>query len=385
MTRLFISLLACAMLALGLNAQVVAGPPCAFVRGNIVNDASAVRVDLNDGVDLISFLFEGKFVSELTCVDAGDINDDGLVTMADYTYLIEFLFNDGPPPPPPFPDPGPDPTPGVSVANLADPRFSFSIGSGSGVPNNTGIALPITMTNDAEITGLTLVFEYDPFSLRVDEIITEENTVLSGVSADYIIASFDNVAGIGFIGSLRDFSTPFYFISGEDNALPTGTDQLVATLKVAVVNGANQGFSAVEFVDGLKVPNNRVVAPPAELLPEAHNLVFDLTTAIRPTLNSGGGVSVRRGFIRGDANGDTVFDIADPITVLNYLFAGGEKPPCLDAVDANNDTKINLADALWLLNFMFRGGPQPSEPFPQPGIDPSDDGSGSLGCASDGD
>ena len=112
MTRLFISLLACAMLALGLNAQVAAGPPCAFVRGNIVNDASAVRVDLNDGVDLISFLFEGKFVSELTCVDAGDINDDGLVTMADYTYLIEFLFNDGPPPPPPFPDPGPDPCPG---------------------------------------------------------------------------------------------------------------------------------------------------------------------------------------------------------------------------------------------------------------------------------
>ena len=39
---------------------------------------------------------------------------------------------------------------------------------------------------------------------------------------------------------------------------------------------------------------------------------------------------------------------------------------------------------IWLLSYLFKGGPQPSEPFPQAGVDPSDDKRGSLGCESDG-
>ena len=46
-------------------------------------------------------------------------------------------------------------------------------------------------------------------------------------------------------------------------------------------------------------------------------------------------------------------------------------------------TPDDVTDALYLLTFLFRGGPQPSEPYPQPGVDPSDDDSGSLGCADD--
>jgi hypothetical protein len=55
----------------------------------------------------------------------------------------------------------------------------------------------------------------------------------------------------------------------------------------------------------------------------------------------------------------------------------------MDGADANNDTRIDISDSIWLLNYLFKGGPQPSEPFPQAGVDPSDDGKGSLGCESD--
>jgi hypothetical protein len=44
-------------------------------------------------------------------IDAGDVNDDGIVDVSDVIYLINYLYKDGPAPPAPFPDPGVDPTP----------------------------------------------------------------------------------------------------------------------------------------------------------------------------------------------------------------------------------------------------------------------------------
>ena len=47
------------------------------------------------------------------------------------------------------------------------------------------------------------------------------------------------------------------------------------------------------------------------------------------------------------------------------------------AGDANDSGTINVADAAYSLNFLFRGGMIPPPPFPNPGLDPSDD---QLGC-----
>ena len=59
---------------------------------------------------VLDFLFGGGG-PPLSCLDAGDTNDNGSVDVADVVYLLAFLFSSGDPPPPPFPDPGPDPTP----------------------------------------------------------------------------------------------------------------------------------------------------------------------------------------------------------------------------------------------------------------------------------
>jgi hypothetical protein len=364
---------------LGLKAQ----DPCTFVRGDITGTLPGGEpvVDLNDGVDILAFLFIGRSVPP--CKDAADVNDNGLIELSDYTYLVNHLFNGGPAPPPPFPAAGTDPTPDVTVPADRDARFTFTLGMSAGVPSNTGIAVPVTLSNSEGISGLTMIFTYSPDQLRIDEIITEENTLLSAQSAEYIIAEFHNNEGVAFIAALKDFATPFSFVSGESPNFPAGEDQLVATIKCGVVVSADQGFAPIQFRDGVKVPNQNLPPDPPESIPEVHNLVMLGPSAVRPVLAEGGGVEIRRGFIRGDANKDDGVDISDPVFILGYIFLGSEVPPCLDSADANNDTRLDISDSIWMLSYLFRGGPQPSEPFPQAGVDPSDDGGGSLGCDSD--
>ena len=78
-------------------------------------------------------------------------------------------------------------------------------------------------------------------------------------------------------------------------------------------------------------------------------------------------------FIRGDANGDGLINIADVVFLVNYLFGGG-MPPCPEgAGDANSDGAVNIADVVYLVNYLFGGGPPPScgGKSSSPGLSPS--------------
>ena len=81
-------------------------------------------------------------------------------------------------------------------------------------------------------------------------------------------------------------------------------------------------------------------------------------------------------FRRGDANGDGMLDISDPVSVLSHLFTGGPTPPCLEAADANDSSEVDISDAIWTLWFLFCGGPPPRPPFPECGTDPDGDQDG---------
>jgi len=75
-------------------------------------------------------------------------------------------------------------------------------------------------------------------------------------------------------------------------------------------------------------------------------------------------------FVRGDANDDGRINIADPISVLGFLFGGEAEPPCGDAADANDDGKIDIADPIKILGYLFGG----EGPLPVPnacGVDPT--------------
>jgi hypothetical protein len=57
-------------------------------------------------VSLLGYLFSG---GSLTCRDAGDANDDGLLDIADAISLLGYFFSGGAEPPPPHPGCGFDP------------------------------------------------------------------------------------------------------------------------------------------------------------------------------------------------------------------------------------------------------------------------------------
>ena len=84
-------------------------------------------------------------------------------------------------------------------------------------------------------------------------------------------------------------------------------------------------------------------------------------------------------FVRGDANADGQIDIADAITILDYLFGGGHVPACRDAGDGNDDGTVDIGDAITVLGHLFGGAGSLPEPFGACGTDPTDD---TMDCSS---
>ena len=79
-------------------------------------------------------------------------------------------------------------------------------------------------------------------------------------------------------------------------------------------------------------------------------------------------------FVRGDSNGDSMVDISDAVATLNYLFVGGGQVlACEDAGDVNDDGALNVTDPVYALSYLFQGGLPPREPFPQEGLDETED------------
>lgn len=48
-------------------------------------------------------------------------------------------------------------------------------------------------------------------------------------------------------------------------------------------------------------------------------------------------------------------------------------------MDTNDDSKIDISDAIYILNFLFSGGNQPLTPYPDFGVDNTDDDFGCIG------
>jgi len=73
--------------------------------------------------------------------------------------------------------------------------------------------------------------------------------------------------------------------------------------------------------------------------------------------------NVRRSdFIRGDANGDGLIDLADIVHLINFLYRNGDPPAPMEAGDANSDGIVDVADVVYLVNYLYRGGDPPGSP-----------------------
>jgi hypothetical protein len=64
----------------------------------------------------------------------------------------------------------------------------------------------------------------------------------------------------------------------------------------------------------------------------------------------------------GDVNVDNVLTSADIISVVNYVFKGGDPPQPIElAGDVNCDASVNSSDIILLVNHVFKGGPVPCD------------------------
>jgi len=78
-------------------------------------------------------------------------------------------------------------------------------------------------------------------------------------------------------------------------------------------------------------------------------------------------------------NGDGRIDISDGAKTLLFLFASAEiELVCPSAADSNDDGKLDISDPIALFSYLFLGAPAPPAPFPDCGLDPTED---ELGCA----
>jgi hypothetical protein len=66
-------------------------------------------------------------------------------------------------------------------------------------------------------------------------------------------------------------------------------------------------------------------------------------------------------YLCGDANGDESINVSDAVSIINYVFVGGNPPDPIESGDCNCDGAVNVSDAVWIINYVFVGGKSPCD------------------------
>ena len=61
----------------------------------------------------------------------------------------------------------------------------------------------------------------------------------------------------------------------------------------------------------------------------------------------------------GDADNSESVNLLDATYLINYLYKGGQPPPCTAEGDPDESCTINLLDATHLINYLYKDGPAP--------------------------
>ncbi|MBI4605300.1 MAG: hypothetical protein HY721_25330, partial [Planctomycetes bacterium] len=352
------------LLALGLCGSAGAGDVL-FVRGD-VNGDGIVSI-----ADVYSFeKYMRWYGPPPSCWQAADADHDDAVDWLDKGRLWRLLFQDGAPLDPPFPAAGPaEPAKGLDGwlncaaagdgAPLEDPAAKIEILDAVVPGGSDGLArVVLSISASAPVAACS-------WRMRFDGRL------------------FERTKGC----EVRDLTRE----SQGGSRHPLGEGELrFGFLPGASWLQASEGRPALELTFCLKED-----APPGEhpLTLEAGELVHsDSGRAIHPVLKSRSltllsGLDPGSGcppdpsvggadFVRGDANGDRTVSISDAYFILSYSFLGGYAPECILATDADNNGAMQLTDAFRILTFLFWGDVPPPPPFPNPG--PDDGGNSSY-------
>ncbi|MEM7263050.1 MAG: dockerin type I domain-containing protein [Planctomycetota bacterium] len=147
---------------------------------------------------------------------------------------------------------------------------------------------------------------------------------------------------------------------------PAETSSILNVTYTAGDAGIAEAGTTVSFANGL-----RGAGQPVETVLTVNGQTVEATVQRPVTIVPV--VSMDQPFIRGDANDDGKVNIADPIWIINELFRDGPATTCPDTADATDDGLVDLADAMFLIEYRFLAGALPAAPFPDCGLDGTDD------------
>lgn len=270
-------------------------------------------------------------------------------------------------------------------------QIDDSGGDNNGAVNpGEAIAMPITVENtgfDTAYTVTGILRTADPYVLVTDSIkqygdipphqqagsIGSYQFEVNPACPDSNLITFELELADGistwlsaFVEVVNDTNFVLVAIPGSVGLPPGDTASLEA---IAISLG---GFGSQITLSHSELPSGVTATfDPNQLVP-TDTSIFTLFASIDAEqgtfpvtiTGTGGGISREAEFelvtfIRGDADGNGMIDVGDPIYILNYLFKAGPAPDPLLAGDANCNQIVNLGDAVYLLGYLFKGGDPP--------------------------
>ncbi|MCA8962047.1 MAG: hypothetical protein KDC38_16085 [Planctomycetes bacterium] len=223
----------------------------------------------------------------------------------------------------------------------------------------------------ADIWGFDPVTSFSQYDGVADGAIDGNDTLVGLVGSDYATAAMSGL------------DAPYF----QDQGTSDFTDQLTpgtldlpgpdaGVIWVDDMTGGGTGYTVGIFYD-TDPPFGKVISQSFEF----GGYGGDANALLAAELAAFGAGPVLDEFRRGDANGDSTFDISDAVFLLGALFIPGSTlPACRDAADINDDGGLDISDAVFGLGALFVPG-APTPPAPGPincGADPTADG---LDCA----
>jgi hypothetical protein len=258
---------------------------------------------------------------------------------------------------------------------------SFRLGTGVAAPGEE-VVIPFTIRANVQISAYSFSVDFDEEvleALAIEEV-WKEPSGLDFLFHGYWMNNKNLEPGNGGVDEGYLAGVAVTTDDGRQELfMPADTDILALRFRFRVRPGAQAKVTELRFLSGGKGPG-QATSNVLTLYDHRGDGIGQAPLTLDSFVLLSGFVTVLDDvtiFMRGDANGDGAVDISDAQTSLDYLFLDGRTPACLDAADFNDDGLLDLADPVSTLQFLFLGGASPPPPYPEPGMDPTQD---SMGC-----
>ena len=270
------------------------------------------------------------------------------------------------------------------LLNLTASRMPLEIDTNNG-QDFAAQASEVTIEGTAPIDISDILVLVNGEAVAGSDRATFSNSNPLGWSVELVLAQgINEVSFLGFNTAGAIINQVQINITGPgDSEPPTITSinpQQALPGEVITIEGANFHPGILVSVGGIQATEVSFENLPASIavtIPDEVAVGAVAVTVISPGVGSSAAATLQilpppTRFIRGDVDFSGTFAMTDPIQILLWLFRGGELP-CRDAADVDDNGQVNLTDAIAMLSFLFQGGPAPQAPYPQEGVDPTED------------